>query len=344
VNRHPPTYGNISTKDGSVTLTAATLPASPARTPLADDVRLALTVGSDIALDALADRSPTDARDRYATLLAIYELHTAPLDRVGEAARLQHHPVVATLKQRCEQEWLVELAALPLPDDLSDDPAGAMRELAARDRLPAVYRWLAKDATWEQVRHFLTLEGGPDAGFDDLVAACQVGLSGSAKMELAQNYWDEMGNGTPADVHTVLNEQLAEAIEMTPLPIDERPTAGLARDALGGLLATNRWLQPEMVGALGLTELQAGPRCRLVLQAFDRCEAPRDAYPYYQVHAEVDPRHGKDWLDNAVEPLTSEHPEWGERILRGALWRHALNRAFFDEVARLVGVAEQPVA
>ncbi len=33
-----------------------------------------------------------------------------------------------------------------------------------------------------------------------------------------------------------------------------------------GPLATNRWLQPEMLGRSGLLDLQAGPRRRLVLQ------------------------------------------------------------------------------
>jgi len=204
--------------------------------------------------------------------------------------------------------------------------------VAARDRLPRVYKWLARDASWPEVVRFLALEGGPDAGFDDLVASCQIGLSGPAKMELATNYWDEMGDGSPDDVHTTLHDRLVAAIDMPTIPLVEQPESALARTAFGGLLATNRWLQPEMLGALGLIELQAGPRCRLVLQAFERCGAPAAAYPFYEVHAEVDPRHGKDWLDNAIEPTVRTHPEWGERIVRGGLWRSAINAAFLDDV------------
>jgi len=33
-------------------------------------------------------------------------------------------------------------------------------------------------------------------------------------------------------------------------------------------------LQPELLGAIGLLKLQAGPHCRLVLQPFDRLGAP----------------------------------------------------------------------
>jgi hypothetical protein len=306
-------------------------------TPLADDLDSALRRSDSVALDALGSRRPANARDRYTTLLRIYDLHTAPLERIGAAARWQHHPAVATLKQTCESEWLAELEQLSVPDDLAAiGPVEAMRALAARDRLPSVYKWLARQANWPEIVHFLALEGGPDAGFDDLVATCQIGLSGPAKMELATNYWDEMGDGSPDAVHTTLHDQLAAAIEMPAIPSTEQPVSALARAAFGGLLATNRWLQPEMLGALGLIELQAGPRCRLVLQAFDRCDAPAAAYPFYEVHAEVDPRHGKDWLDNAIEPTVRTHPEWGERIVRGALWRSAVNAAFLDDVTSML--------
>jgi hypothetical protein len=314
---------------------------------LADALRAALQTSDPSALDRLADARPRNRRDRLATLLAIYDLHTAPLARVGTAARFQHHPAVAAIKSRCESEWLAELDATPLPDRVArrvdgDDPVAAMRALAAHDRLPAVYRWLAKTASWDEVVQFLALEGGPDAGFDDLVAGCQVGLTGPAKMELATNYWDEMGNGDPEAVHTTLHERLVAAIDMPRIPLDEQPESALARTALGGLLATNRWLQPEMLGALGLIELQAGPRCRLVLAAFDRCGAPPAAYPFYEVHAEVDPRHGKDWLEKAIVPTVAEHPELGERIVRGARWRSQVTSAFLDEVAEQLGVTGRP--
>lgn len=309
--------------------------AAPRSGSLTAALRTALRTGP-AGLDRLRSARAADRRDRFQTLLAIYDLHTAPLPVVGSAARWQHHPAVAELKNRLEEAWLAELEGTPPAADLPADPVAAMRALAARDRLPAAYRWLALDADWAEVVTFLALEGGPDGGFDDLVAACQVGLSGSAKLELGRNYWDEMGNGNADDVHTTLHERLVAAIEMPRVARADQPTAALERVALGGLLATNRWLQPEMIGALGLLELQAGPRCRLVLAAFDRLGAPAAAYPFYQVHAEVDPRHGRDWLDHAVGPLAVEQPAWGPRMVRGAWWRSRVNAAFF------AGLAGQP--
>ena len=303
---------------------------------------MALRTPDDAALSALYGAVPSDRRDRVMTLLAVYDLHTAPLEQLGDSARYQHHPVVADLKSRLERDWLGELeVAWCEAGALADVTTGqqaltAMRAVAAKDRLPQAYRWLAKQASYDELVAFLALEGGPDGGFDDLVAACQIGLSGSAKLELGKNYWDEMGQGDPDGVHTVLHQQMAAALGLPHLPRSDQPLAAVERAALGGLLATNRWLQPEMVGALGLLELQAGPRCRLVLQAFDRLGVAPAAYPFYVEHAEVDPVHGKDWLDKAVVPLVDAQPEWGPRIIKGAWWRAMLNLRFFAAAHDLV--------
>ena len=120
---------------------------------------------------------------------------------------------------------------------------------------------------------------------------------------------------------------------MPVIPRHEQPTSGLLRTALGGILATNRVLQPEMVGALGLLELQAGPRCRRVVQALERLGAPEGAFPFYVEHEQVDPHHGKAWLDNAVAHL-GQDPAWAEGMVRGARWRAQVNNAFFADMAR----------
>ena len=319
-------------------------------TPLADALAAALG-GDGPALGALHGRAAANRRDRALTLLSIYDLHTAPLELLGETVRHQGDPAVADLKQRLEATWVADLeqawrdtpglGGLPTADRATPDEAvRALRAVAARDRLPAVYRWLAEQASWPELLQFLALEGGPDGGFDDLVAICQLGLAGSAKLALAKNYWDEMGNGQPDAVHTVLHQQLVAALGLTHQSREQQPLAALERSALSGLLATNRRWQPEMIGALGLLELQAGPRCRLVLQAFDRLNAPAGAYPFYLEHAEVDPVHGLDWTEQAVAPLVAEHPGWGPRIVRGAWWRATVNLAFFQAAQQLTRTTE----
>lgn len=314
-------------------------PPATESTTLAGRLAAALTADDDAGLRALAGADPGSRRDRALVLHQIYDLHRAPLSVVGERVRWQHHPTLADLKCRFEAAWIAELdAALDL-DEPVEDPAEDLRALAAQERVPAIYQWVAEEGAWEPVIRFLALEGGPDDIFDDLVATCQVGLPpGAAKMELASNYWDEMGNGVIDDVHNVLYARFAEAVDLPTIARDEQPTAALERSALLGLVATNRALQPEMLGALGLIELEAGPQCRYVDQGLGRLGAGDAARAFYQMHAAVDPLHGKGWLDNAVAPLAEHEPAWGPRILRGAAWKHAVNAAFFDWAQRTLMV------
>jgi hypothetical protein len=301
--------------------------------PLFTQLGTALADGGR-GLEALAGADPVDWRDLLLTLSAIHDLHTAPLGQLGGRERFQHHPAVAGIKWRLEETLVAELVRR---DDaagwhLPEQPTAAMRAIAVRGLVPEIYQWLADDADHQEIVAFLSLEGGPDGGFDDLVAACQIGLDGTAKLELAQNYWDEMGNGSLARVHTELHRKLSRALGLSCPPRDRQPVEALERSVLTGLLATNRSLQPEMLGALGLLELQAGPRCRKVVAALERIGAGEDALDFYVEHAHVDPRHGKDWVDKAIAPF-DEDSRWAGGIVRGARWRSMVNAGFFDVMA-----------
>ena len=309
--------------------------------PLSTQLTSALA-GGDGALGTLAGAEPVDWRDLLLTLATIHDLHTAPLRQLDGRERLQHHPVVTQFKWRLEEALVAELVRRDEEAgwDLPEPPHAAMRAVGVCGLVPEVYEWLAEDADREEIVEFLSMEGGPDGGFDDLVAACQIGLDGTAKLELAQNYWDEMGNGTLARVHTELHRKLTRALGLACPPRERQPVEALERSVLTGLLATNRWLQPEMLGALGLLELQAGPRCRKVVAALGRIGAGEDALDFYAEHAAVDPRHGKDWVDKAVTPFEGD-ARWAAGIVRGARWRSIVNAGFFDAMGDVFLIQER---
>jgi hypothetical protein len=311
----------------------------PNSAPLATALARALDTGT---LGAIAGMHAADDGDACRALLEIYDLWLAPVGGLGDRVRFQNHPVVAALKARLETRFTTVLDGWvssrgPLPTD----PCAALRHIA-RHADDGIYDWLATSADWDQLVAFLAVEGGPDGGFDDLVALCQVGVTGPAKVTLGANYWDEMGRGDPAAVHTVLHDRLVAAIDMPTIPRGALPVAALQRSALNGLLATNRRLQPELRGALGLLELQAGPRCRRVVRALERLGAPADALPFYAEHAATDPRHGKEWLDGAVRPVVADHPEWAARIVRGAEWRAETNRRLFAALRQDLDASARP--
>src|SRR4051794_1650871 len=143
-----------------------------------------------------------------ATLLDVHALHLAPIDELDGAECWQHEPRVAAIKRRLEAALRTQLDVDPVPE-LDGDPADVMRRLAHDEMVPPIYDWLADDATLDELVEFISLEGGPDADFDDLVAICQVGLRGLPKLTLGANYWDEMGRGDLSAVHTELHHGMA---------------------------------------------------------------------------------------------------------------------------------------
>jgi hypothetical protein len=289
----------------------------------------------------LATRDHPDAMEPHtamATLLDIHALHLAPVTELDGAEQWQHHPRVMALKHRLEERLR---SRLDDPPAHVDDAAEAMRRLAHDESVPPVYEWLAEEASLDELVEFVSFEGGPDADFDDLVAICQIGLSGLPKLTLGANYWDEMGRGELVDVHTVLHSRMVDALGVRAIPSDELPVSALERKALNGYLATNRSLQPELLGSLGFIECQAGPRCRRVVAGMRRLGVPAAAVPFYEEHAAADPRHGKDWLDHAVRPLALEHPDWAVRMMTGAMWRATVNRRFFADMEDHFGLVQR---
>src|SRR5690606_25637317 len=98
-----------------------------------------------------------------------------------------------------------------------------------------------------------------EAGFDDLVALTQVRLPTCAKLEMARNYWDEMGQGHESGMHGPMLERLAGDLNL------RRGTAHVVVEslALGNLmvaLAANRRYAYHSIGALGAIELTAPGR------------------------------------------------------------------------------------
>ena len=309
-------------------------------TPLHVRLDLAMTVDDADVWNDLHAAQAVDERDELVTLLDITDLWMAPVPSLAGRERFQFHPTVVSLKRDLEARYMSRVRAGVEDDGLALDTdqsaVAAMRRVGAAELVPDVYRWLADEATWEQIVDFLAHEGGPDAGFDDLVALAQVGIHDGPKVTLGANYWDEMGRGELAQVHTVLHDDLVAASGMPRLARTELPVEALHRMTLGGILATNRSLQPELLGALGLLEMQAGPRCRAVITALRRVGAPEGALPFYEEHAVADPRHGKEWLDHVVAPLADQHPEWGARMVNGARWRHQANHRFFETIRSVV--------
>ena len=185
------------------------------------------------------------------------------------------------------------------------------------DRL---HTWLAEAASLDEVRWFLRQEAAGEAGFDDLVALTQVKLPDRAKLELARNYWDEMGRGQAAGMHGPMLARLTQALELDP-QIETTAWESLALANAMTAMATSRRYAWHSVGALGVIELTAPARSALTAAALRRLGRPGGERRYFELHAHLDVRHSEAWLAEAIHPLVAEDPNRARAMAEGALIR-----------------------
>ena len=199
-----------------------------------------------------------------------------------------------------------------------------------------LFPWLEHEATYEELRWFLRQEVAGEAGFDDLVALTQLRMPAQAKLELARNYWDEMGRGIPTAMHGPMLARLADALEIEREvdPVEEAIALG---NLMSGL-AFNRGFAFHAVGALGVVELTAPDRTRAVNLGLKRLGVPARDRQYYALHATLDIAHSRAWNAEVIGPLVREAPARAVAIAEGALMRLRAGERCFIRYRQELGV------
>jgi hypothetical protein len=178
------------------------------------------------------------------------------------------------------------------------------------------------------MRWFLTQEVAGEAGFDDLVALTQIRMPTLAKLELARNYWDELGRGKASGMHNPMLARLASALELdrTAEPVWESLALG---NLLVGL-AHNRRYAFHAIGALGVIELTAPDRAELVNIGLRRLGVAGEHRRYFALHASLDRQHSAAWNREILRTLVVEDPSRAQPIAEGALMRLEAGARCFD--------------
>jgi len=192
-----------------------------------------------------------------------------------------------------------------------------------------LFPWLAQKASAEQLKWFFEQEAAGEAGFDDLVALTQVKMPVHAKLELARNYWDEMGRGQREGMHGPMLDALVETMQVGPV-IEKTIWESLALANAMTAMATSRRYAWHSIGALGVIELTAPGRSALVAQGLKRIGLSNRERRYFDLHAVLDVKHSADWNREALRPLVAEDPARATAIAEGALIRMNCGLRCFD--------------
>jgi hypothetical protein len=200
-----------------------------------------------------------------------------------------------------------------------------------------LFPWLAEEASMDEMRWFLAQEVAGEAGFEDLSALTQVKLPQRPKLEIARNYWDEMGRGNPKGMHGPLLETLAERLALEPrIETTVWESLALANTMAG--LAANRRYAYHSVGALGVIEQTAPGRATLVAKGLKRLGVPAGDRHYFDLHAILDVKHSEAWNAEALHPLVASNPAFAPAIAEGALMRLECGAACFRRYRRELGL------
>ncbi|EIT71886.1 iron-containing redox enzyme family protein [Hydrocarboniphaga effusa] len=202
-----------------------------------------------------------------------------------------------------------------------------------------LFPWLAEQASLPQMRWFLTQEVAGEAGFDDLVALTQLGLPDQAKLELARNYWDEMGRGRLEGMHGLMLRNTAVELKLSPR-IDSTVWEALALANTMLALASSRRYAYQSIGALGVVELTAPTRVDKVCEGLRRLGLSMKGYRYFQLHAGLDLKHSEDWNREVLRPLVQADSDCAKLIAEGALLRLRCGERCFERYRREFGVGQ----
>ena len=241
---------------------------------------------------------------------------------------------------RLEGAFLEELRA-----EIADEAAAAPRDaegfLAWFENLQEtgpgqgdpLFPWLAEQASLDDMKWFLRQEAAGEAGFDDLVAYTQVKLPARAKLELARNYWDEMGRGNSKGMHGPMLQTLVEALALEPR-IDTTVWESLALANAMTAMATTRRYAYHAIGALGAIELTAPGRSAATAAGLRRLGVHGKHRHYFDLHAVLDVKHSEAWNREAIAPLVAGDERRATAMAEGALIRLRCGARCFERYRR----------
>ncbi|QFI37027.1 iron-containing redox enzyme family protein [Moritella marina ATCC 15381] len=198
---------------------------------------------------------------------------------------------------------------------------------------PLYNEFISNHAEKEHLAFYLAQESSLDPKFDDILALMQIGLDVDSKLELAGNYYDEMGNGVKSKVHSKMFAATLNELGVDQQYLDRNmlPSAKISGN-ISAALALSRNHYFKAIGYYGVTEFLAPRRFKHVVKAFRRCNISKIGIEYHDLHITVDAIHAQGWFNNVILPALESMPEVGREIAIGAILRLNSSEVYLDEL------------
>lgn len=201
----------------------------------------------------------------------------------------------------------------------------------------SLFPFLAERATLEQMKWFLLQEIAGEAGFDDLLSMTQVKMPDRVKLEMARNFWDEMGRGLAEGMHGPVLTRLVDYFGLAS-QVENVVPESLALGNTMIALARHRCYAFHSVGALGVIEMTAPTRAGFVDRGLRRLEVPTKTRHYFALHAALDVKHSEAWNREIIRTLVAQDSRLARAIGEGALIRLWHGARCFERYRREFGI------
>lgn len=193
-------------------------------------------------------------------------------------------------------------------------------------------------ANSEAIAFYILMEELVDGSFDDIMALAQLGVENSSKLAIAENYWDEMGNGDFKKIHTEMfsnsSSYCRQILSKKSQDLHKNiPTECLMNGNLMTFWSLRRKYIPRLFGAIGLIEGSAPIRFNAVTKGMIRNGFPESAIAYHREHIRIDAIHGKEWLNRVLLPHIKDNEIMCQEIARGVLIRMRIAIQYYQRLS-----------
>ncbi|BDZ47108.1 iron-containing redox enzyme family protein [Naasia aerilata] len=278
----------------------------------------ASAVGAALAADPdlLADD------DLQLSLFCLYELAYSGLDGVAD---LEWDPGLLAARADLEAAFEQQLRALvpvpALPEPTADAVAALLFDQTAPSGGRSLSRYVAKQATDEQLHEFLMLRSVSTLKEADPHTFAIPRLRGRAKAALVEIQADEYGGGRPGRMHSAiyaLTLRGAGLDDTYGAYLDAAPAIVLAACNQMSLFGLHRRLRGAAVGHLAAFEMTSSIPNRNYGNGFRRLGYDEDVTWYFDEHVEADAVHEQIAARDLAGGLAESDPDLIPDILFGA--------------------------
>ncbi len=242
-------------------------------------------------------------------------------------------------EQVLESKYEDEIEALANSNDFFNDLEKTIHSHHSGVDHP-LFSYLKDNASLEDLREYIRQEGPFDLCFSDILCYLMPGVYGQKRIEIASNFWDEIGKGRQDRTHRKLRIKLMNTLNINEQEHIQHPSKYCWEElALANFYfksSLNRKKNTQALGALLCVEMAVPGKMNYVYDGLKRVGLDDKDLVYVSEHSVVDIKHAQGWRDDVLTPLLEQRPDLRQEVLKGVFGRLEVAGIVCEKLFKLV--------